>query len=465
MIKSFALGAFFIAMIIAGASFYWHNRQEELLITKIPVDPVSNKNAADMLRKMGFEGQIVVGISVFDVFYNCLKINNSFVLRGIEHLHHSQNFENFGQLISFMKESILYNADEEKLIRISDKYKGYTGEEVVFDTLRASGKNMEVPESGTWPGADVYVDGNPINIKITDNPAYISSHFREYPDIPVYTNTEMKSAFFENPKVTIDPDLSSQNMFDITHDSLNSMVDMGELIDQIPLITLAVTSLKNTKDVWCGKKDIITAGEHIVCDTAAAGIGGALGAKVGVAIGLALVPATGGVSAIVVPAVSTLIGSLLGILSGKSIVNWYKERHLRAAIAHLKCSASQYCEKFKSSAGIIIQKLLIPYDARVELCNNELAKGRPWIVRTLFPSVKEKFYNMSIDNLENEKKNINNYYQELRKLILTKEPDEAGLILYAQGVGVFAEDKTLLKYYQSVEQALKKVEREKEKLT
>ena len=217
--------------------------------------------------------------------------------------------------------------------------------------------------------------------------------------------------------------------------------------------------------MWCGKKDIITAGEHIVCDTAAAGIGGALGAKVGVAIGLALVPATGGVSAIVVPAVSTLIGSLLGILSGKSIVNWYKERHLRAAIAHLKCSASQYCEKFKSSAGIIIQKLLIPYDARVELCNNELAKGRPWIVRTLFPSVKEKFYNMSIDNLENEKKNINNYYQELRKLILTKEPDEAGLILYAQGVGVFAEDKTLLKYYQSVEQALKKVEREKDKLT
>ena len=106
MVESVAIIMLMGTLIIGIISAYWHNRQKKYLLTHIAVDNNIGIQAKKLLENMGLEGQVAVGITIFDVFYNSIKID-PFALRGIDHLHHSQNFENLGQLVSFMKESII----------------------------------------------------------------------------------------------------------------------------------------------------------------------------------------------------------------------------------------------------------------------------------------------------------------------------------------------------------------------
>ena len=228
-------------------------------------------------------------------------------LSGIEHLHHAQEFNNLGDLIGYMKENILSAEEGTKAWRqIIHKYKGYTGEEMAFDNLRNAGHSVDIPESGTMEGLDATVDNQPINVKITDNPSYIQEHLDAHPNIPVYTNIEMKQTFADNPNVIIDPDLSAQEAFQETADTLDGIGDIGDFIDNIPLITLTISTVRNVRGLINHNKNIPTALEHIVCDTAAVGFGGWAGSEVGLAIGLALAPATGGTSAIIIPTAKSI---------------------------------------------------------------------------------------------------------------------------------------------------------------
>ncbi|MDP2172692.1 MAG: hypothetical protein Q8J62_02870 [Candidatus Cloacimonadaceae bacterium] len=69
----------------------------------------------------------------------------------------------------------------------------------------------------------------------------------------------MSQAYADNPDVTINQDLSAQEAFHLTEDTFEGIVDLGDLLDDIPFITLAISTVKNSRSVIKGNKDIPSA--------------------------------------------------------------------------------------------------------------------------------------------------------------------------------------------------------------
>ncbi|HDM75573.1 MAG TPA: hypothetical protein ENG51_03785 [Deltaproteobacteria bacterium] len=245
-------------------------------------------------------------------------------------------------------------------------------------------------------------------------------------------------------------------------------------MDRIPLITLTISTIKNVRRVIKQDKDIPTALEHIACDTAAVGVGGWAGSKIGFGIGLALAPATGGVSAIIIPTVTTIAGTLSGIIAGKKIVTWFKQRHLRAAINHLKLVASDFRQSFLRGYDRILAKVEEYYRGQILKIKQAYRKNEGFFKRTFFPSTLSKFYQMAISRARKEWRDLRKYYEDLRKKLFEMESQpkseeidniaRGGLLIYAQGKAILNGDKELLEKYDEVDKAIKKVEEEKRKL-
>lgn len=466
----FVLSLIGIGMMVGGAgvtSLIHHSRQRHYLEKKLPIDNTLKTKVANII---GVDEGVIIGVSAFDVFYNISKMDPH-ALTGISHLHHNQEFGNLGDLIAYMKENIIISEYGSKVWRqMVHKYKGYAGEEMAFDNLRDAEYTVVVPESGTTEGFDAIVDGRQMNVKITDNPAYIHDHLDAHPDIPVYTNMEMEQAFADNPNVIIDPNLSAQDIFHETADTLDGIDDIGDLIDQIPYITLAISTVKNAKGVFSGDKGVLTALEHITGDCVAVGFGGLAGSKIGLGIGLALAPVTGGISAIVIPAATTIVGTLIGIFTGKGIVGWFKQRHLRAAIEQLKLKATDLCQYFLNGVDRIHVTVDGYYNRMVLETKQAYREDKEgFFKRIFFPGILSKFYQMSISYTKKERGNVKKYYGGLYKKVLKKAREPVGiaaggLLVYAQGETIFNGNKKLLEKYKEVGEALNRVEKEKKKL-
>ena len=451
--------------LMAGAlgvsSAIHHFRQRRHLETRFAIDQTSRTRIA---RLIGVEESIVSSVSVFDALYN-VSMLDPHALRGIAHLHHAQEFNNLGDLLGFVKNNVLPSEKNPLTWRqIVHKYKGYTGEELAFDHLRDSGHGVSVPESGTEEGLDATIGGQPINVKITENPAYIQDHLQTYPHIPVLTNVEMHQSYADNPNVIIDPDLSAQDVFIRTEETLRGTGDLGDLIDTLPIITLAISSFKNAKRVYAGHKEVSTALEHIVYDTAAVGFGGWAGAEVGLALGLSLAPVTGGMSAIVVPAATTLLGTLVGVLSGKGMVEWFKQRHVRSAIERVKSAAAELHQCFLEGFETLLGNATGFYDKRVFEARRLYRQNEGFLKRTFFPSISSKFYRLTIVRLKKDWRGLINYYHGLHSIVDKAEQGEGGLIVYAQGRHALLRDRKLLEKYELVDTTLKGVEEERRKI-
>ena len=448
------------ALVLSTASFVHRSRQRAFLTKPLKVDKSLKRRAA---RELGVDGAAVAGVSVFDVLYNTTKLDPH-TLRGINHLHHAREFESLGDLMAFMKGEIIKSEPGEGAWRqMVHKYKGYTGEEEAFDNLSSNGHGFDVPDSGTAEGLDVTVDGKTFNVKVTDNPGYIQDHLDKHPDIDVITNREMADAFADNPRVVIDPDLSSQEAFHSTADTLEGMADLGDFLDGIPLIALAINTARNGRKVYKGDVDLVTAAEHTVLDTAAAGGGGTVGGKAGLAVGLALAPMTGGISAVVIPAATTLVGTLVGVFTGKGISGWIKERHLRAAVASLQSVAAEFRDEFLRLYSTVVGVSDSFFEVRLELVRERVAE-EGIVKRSLFPSTETVFYNMAAKELRAERQAGRRFYADLHRTVQEAEPSEGGMILFEQGVEILNEVEPLPEHYAAIEEKIKVVETEKRKL-
>ena len=262
-----------VATVALSTASYFHRSRQRIFLTKtLKVDEPLRKRVA---RELGVDGAVVTGVSVFDVLYNTMKLDPN-ALRGMDHLHHAKDFQNLGELIDFMKSTIIKSEPGSDTWRdMIHKYKGYTGEENVADYYRERGHNVETPDSGTTEGL------------------YIQEHLDKHPNIDVIANREMADAFRDNPRVVINPELSSQEAFHSTADTFEGIADLGDGLDSIPFITLAINTGKNIHKLYKGDLDLKTAAEHTVLDTTAVGTGSWVGGQAGLGLGLALAPATG----------------------------------------------------------------------------------------------------------------------------------------------------------------------------
>lgn len=458
MVVAIALIA--VLSALGAASYFHRQRQKEYLLKTLAVDEAL---ASQVASQFGIDGTAVAGATLFDVLYNTMKLD-PYALQGMDRLHHAPEFENLGHLMEFMKAEIIKSEPGESAWRpMVHKYKGYAGEEVAIENLRAAGHDVEVPDATNNPGYDVLVDGKRFNVKVTDNPAYIQEHLDRYPDIDVITNREMADAFSDNPRVVIDPELSAQELFHATSDTFEGIADAGNIIDSIPLITLAANVMKNGYKVAKGTVDLRTATEHTVLDTAAVGFGGKFGAKLGLAAGLALAPVTGGASAVIIPAATSLIGSLIGIFAGKGISGFIKGRHLRAAMQRLRALATDFRNEFLRRYGQIVDTADAFFEARIRVAKQKLLEEHP-IKRLLFPSLQATFYAMSSKELKAEREKTRSFYEELRSKVMNAEPSEGGMVLYSQGDAVLQGINPLVELYNSITEQMTKVNDEKQKL-
>ena len=456
-------------VVLSTASYFHRSRQRAFLTKTLKVDEPLRKRVA---RELGVDGAVVTGVSVFDVLYNTMKLDPN-ALRGMDHLHHAKDFQNLGELIDFMKGTIIKSEPGSDTWRdMIHKYKGYTGEENVADYYRERGHNVETPDSGTTEGWDHKIDGTLYNVKVTDDPLYIQEHLDKHPNIDVVANREMADAFRDNPRVVINSELSSQEAFhrtDATFEGINALGDGVDWVDGIPFITtLLISGGKNYHKFRKGDLDKKTAAEYVALDTTAVGTGGWVGKTVGLSVGLALAPATGGASAVIIPAVTSIVGSLIGIFTGKGISGWIKGRHLRRAVKELQELATNFRDEFLYLYQTVVDAMVAFFELRLITCRRQAAE-EGFLKRTVFPSAKTTFYRMASGELETECTTSCRFYANLRETVQnTEEPSEGGMILFyncqQHGVKMLYEIEPLPDYYAAIEAQLEIIEAEQRKL-
>ena len=454
---------------LSTASYIHRSRQRAFLKKTLKVDEPLRKRVA---QELGVDGAVVTGVSVFDVLYNTMKLDPQ-ALRGMDHLHHAKDFQNLGDLIDFMKSEIIRSEPGSEAWRsMIHRYKGHTGEEVMADYYSERGHNVEIPESATNVGWDLKIDGKPYNVKVTDNPSYIRENLDEHPDIDVITNREMADAFRDNPRVIINPDLSSQEAFhstNATFEGINALGDGLDLVDSIPFITtLLISGRKNYHKFRKGDLDKKTAAEHTALDTVAVGGGGWIGKTVGFSIGVALAPVTGGASAVIIPVATSMLGSLVGVFTGKEISGWIKGRHRRRAVKELQNLTTNFRDKFLYLYQNVVDAMNSFFELRLITCRRQVAE-EGFFKRMVFPSAKTTFYRMASKELKTERVASRDFYAHLREKVENAEvPSEGGMILFANcqqhGVEMLYEVEPLPDYYTKIEAQLETIEVEERKL-
>jgi hypothetical protein len=445
------------------ASINHHHKQKSFLENELTVD---DEIDSEFKNKFGALEGAVIGVSVFDVLYNIGRVD-PFVLSGINHLHHSQNFGSLGELSTYLKESIVNSeAGTGEWRQMIHKYKGYTGEESTFEGIRESGHSIEIPESGTFPQIDAIIDGQKFNMAVTDNPSYIQHKLDTLPeDVHIWTNKEMADAFSDNPRVHIDPTLSSQDAFQMTNETFEGVAELGDFIDDIPIFTLAISGVKNINAARKGNKSVGDAIEHTVLDTAGVGFGGYVGSKTGLALGLAMAPMTGGTSAIIIPIATTIIGTIIGIITGKGITNQFKERHLRSAIESLNQESGGFAKLFLENFNNLLIKVSEMSQIQVDKLKFSLKNCDNWVKRIFFPSVMSKFYKMAQNRSKNEHSQTISFYHGLLETIKGKPLEESGLIIYSQRKSVLLGNLELVESWDNVDNKIKIVEKEKKRVS
>ena len=450
-----------VTTIVLSTSSYIHrSRQQAFLKKTLKVDDSLRERVA---RKLGVDGAVVTGVSTFDVLYNTMKLDPD-ALEGMKHLHHAQGFDNLGDLMDFMKSKIIKSEPgSEAWDRMIDKYKGYTAEEKVADSYREQGRDVETPKSGTNEGWDHKIDGTPHNTKLTTDKEYIQKHLDKHPDSYVDTNRDIGDAFSDNPRVVSHPFYETE-VKQSTADTFEGIKDLGDGIDSVPFVSLAINACKNIHKLHKGDIDLKTAAEHTALDATASGVGGWLGGTAGLGWGLALAPVTGGLSAVVLP----VLGSLVGIFTGKGISGWFKERHLRRAIEEIQYLTTEFRDSFLDLYQTVVGAMDSYFESHLITCGSG-RREEGFLKRIVFPSVKTTFYRMASRELKTERTASHSFYSDLREAVQdVEEPSEGGMILFAncqqRGVDMLYEIDPLPEYYAAIEAQLEIIEAEQRKL-
>ena len=452
--------AFFSLTIFLILSYFHHQRVSEFLKKIIPF---SKDDLKKLKPKIGAMEMTVSGVALFDVLYHLSKVN-PLLLSGAYRLHHkTQQFESYADISEFLKHQ--YSLDAEGAVH---KYKGYVGEEHTIGQQIESGADITVPDSGANPGYDFIIDGQKYDRKVVGDSNLNQEIKGLKDDEKLWVGTDSGRDYLDNDKVYVDPNsLAEVEYSKITSDSFEGMINVGDFIDGIPLITLAFSSAKNYKLVKSGSKDVNSAVEHVMLDTLAGGVG-VLGGTLGLRLGQGLAPATGGASLIIIPAITTVIGTLIGIITGKGIVKTIKERHLKRSAKILTEESLNFSKHYQKNYKPLLISVKSKYNENEHKLNKVISNNQGWFMKTFFPNVVTKFCSKAKANYWKEFDNIKNYLSELLVLVKKrkrKEKQEAGLVLYEQGKDILFGYKPLVECWEKVDEALKNFKIEKGKLS
>ena len=284
-------------------------------------------------------------------------------------------------------------------------------------------------------------------------------------DINLWVGPDVDEKYLNNSRVFIDNNsLTEREYFKITSDSFEGIDNVGNFIDTIPFLTMAVSSYKNFRLYSEGKTDKNTATENVILDTAGVGLGGYAGAEIGENIGHFLSPLDDG---FIVPIFSKVLGSVLGIIAGKGVGGWFKERHYRSALKKLENDSIIFSKTYNKKARSLIDKHYSMYYAKEKLMDDIKNNGQGFFGRLFFPNTTTLFFREARKRYNQELANIINFYLDLLKLTKRrkeKDKKQAGLILYSQGVDILLGSKSLTSCFNNIKFSINNLEEQKKKL-
>lgn len=207
-----------------------------------------------------------------------------------------------------------------------DTLKGYVGERVAADVLESRGAVVDLAATPNQPGWDLLVNGEPYNVKVGVDPEHIARHFQQYPDIGVITSPELAAHFPDHAdQILALPELSNPALEQATQQTVEGIGELGWDF-HLPVITLAVSGLRELNLLASGKTDVPSSLRNIALDAAGTGGGGFVGGKLGAGLGLAVAGPVGAV-------IGGIVGAIGGAIFGRSLSNHVKTGPLRQAIA------------------------------------------------------------------------------------------------------------------------------------
>lgn len=259
---------------------------------------------------------------------------------------------------------------------------GYVAERMVAHRLLTMGADVEFPQTANFPGADLFVNGDPFQVKCLASPDGILRHFDRYPDIPVFCNEDLADAFLDNPMVMPVPGLVRDQVRDLTERSLDAGVDVLDL--EIPLISAAVTAAKGGLALLAGRTDLTDAVQACVTEGATRMAFAAAG-KVGAPLALAAFSIAGGWPLVIAP----MVGSAVGYRLSKPAADWLKRTVLSRGPADALSSAIQ---RYVADAAKSMDRLIERLEAKRQRTTDALyAAGGA--ARETVPEIEARFRN------------------------------------------------------------------------
>ena len=330
---------------------------------------------------------IGVGANIFRQ-YMCI---DDYMYEGVSRLS-GENIDNFSDLSAKLQ---TYKHDSQGLTEGSlSKIKGHIAESHVAEHFQEAGIEVNWPETSNQEGWDLLLNGNPIQVKLTNDANSLIEHFKTNPEIPVIIPSDAdnipETAFHFDPSDNIDSlfDYLKENPENVVIvDSQLSNADLTESIEEgtdlltgandfnLPLITAAFSVSREIKLLRNKDTDITSAFKNAGLDVAGVGMGMEAGSVAGGAIGSLIFPGPGTI-------IGIGIGAPIGAVLNRKITNKIKQIPLKNALKE--------------------------YEKLVEQLKKESLKA------------EKKYKHKFNQNTENEQNNLNETAKEIKDVINKK---------------------------------------------
>lgn len=238
------------------------------------------------------------------------------------------------------------------------KLMGHLAEPRVAENLENMGIQVEMPNLSNQEGYDLILNGEYfVNVKTVADASSLSSHFENYPNIPVIVPSDMNGIPEDAISFGVDDsvdkvitalDLKKENLVlvddNLVHAEMLEHAEnlsdglLGSLDVGFPLITLAFSGFREFRLLSQQKTQLIISAKNVGLDLLGIGGGGWAGALAGIVAGL-IFPGIGNI-------LGAMIGGVGGAFGGRFITDKIKNLPLKKTL-------KQYDDKLEQSKSEI----------------------------------------------------------------------------------------------------------------
>ncbi len=246
------------------------------------------------------------------------------VLEAIDYAHTDDlsSFNDLHNLISDKYLDVFNTASADGWIT---RLEGYVMEQYTVDVLEKLGHDVEMSPSTTTEGWDITVDGEPWQVVGGFTPSVISEHLKDYPDVPVITNSNLAAQFSDHLMVHSIDDISGDMIKQTTETSVQAVDHLDSTFGVgIPVVTAITSGYREFHLLQKKHTDVVSSMKNASYDIAGTGGGGLAGAQAGALVGTAVGP--------VGTVIGAVAGGIAGAMGGRAVSNKFKEKNFNEAI-------------------------------------------------------------------------------------------------------------------------------------